>query len=104
MGQTRSPHPNISHTLTSVTTYAHTHQITESEPAWALFGDDKEDSVQRVGVRIVKVPVKENSVFIGAVKLPRSPARACFADTLRTPCIMVEKGGSVYRTGMCVCD
>jgi len=74
-------------------------KITESEPAWALFGDDKEDSVQRVGVTIVKVPVKQNSVFIGAVKLPRSPARACFADTLRTPCIMVEKGGSVYRTG-----
>jgi len=74
-------------------------KITESEPAWALFGDDKTDSVQRVGVTIVKVPVKENSVFIGAVKLPRSPKNACFADTLRTPCIMVEKGGSVYRTG-----
>ena len=29
----------------------------------------------------------------------RSPAVACFADTLRTPAIMVEKGGSLYRTG-----
>ena len=74
-------------------------QITESEPAWALFGDDKTDSLQRVGVRIVEMPLKENAVFIGAVKLPRSPARSCFADTLRTPAIMVEKGGSIYRTG-----
>jgi len=74
-------------------------KITESEPAWALFGDDKTDSLQRVGVRIVEMPLKENAVFIGAVKLPRSPARSCFADTLRTPAIMVEKGGSIYRTG-----
>lgn len=74
-------------------------KITESEPAWAIFGDDKTDSVQRVGVKVVKVAEKENAVFIGAVKVPRSPASTCFADTLRTPAIMVEKGGSVYRTG-----
>jgi len=35
--------------------------MTEGDPSWALFGDDKTDSVQRVMVRIVKVPVKENS-------------------------------------------
>ena len=39
------------------------------------------------------------TVFVGVVKLPRSPAKTCFADTLRTPAAMVEKGGSVYRTG-----
>ena len=53
-----------------------------------------------MGVKVVKVAEKENAVFIGAVKVPRSPASTCFADTLRTPAIMVEKGGSVYRTGV----
>ena len=74
-------------------------KITESDPAWALFGDDKMDTIQRVGVKIVKCPPKQNSVFIGVCKMPRSPSRPCFADTIRTPACMVEKGGSVYRTG-----
>jgi hypothetical protein len=71
-------------------------QITESDPAFAVFGSDSTSGIQRFGVKVVK---QVNSLHIGVLVNPRTPSRPCWADTLRTPAVMIGKGGSVYRTG-----
>ncbi|EKX53758.1 hypothetical protein GUITHDRAFT_150280 [Guillardia theta CCMP2712] len=71
-------------------------KVTDSEPAFAIFGNDMSSGVQKVGVRVLK---RKFSMFVGILSQPRSPSKPCWADTLRTPAVMLGKGGSVYRTG-----
>eukprot|EP00960_Hanusia_phi_P017926 527185-Hanusia_phi.AAC.1 len=69
---------------------AGTDRVTDSEPAFATFGNEMSSGVQKVGVRVLK---RKFSLFVGILSEPRSPSKPCWADTLRTPAVMVGKGG-----------
>jgi hypothetical protein len=71
-------------------------QITDSDPAFAVFGNDNPSGIQRFGVKITK---QVFGLYIGVLSNPRTPSKPCYADNLRTPAVMIGKGGSVYRTG-----
>lgn len=71
-------------------------KVTDSPPAYAIFGNDMTSGIQRYGVKVIK---QVDSIQVGVLVNPRTPSRPCWADTLRTPAVMIGKGGSVYRTG-----
>ena len=71
-------------------------QVTDSAPAFAVFGNDLTTGIQRYGVKILK---QVHALHVGVLLNPRTPSKPCWADTLRTPAVMIGKGGSVYRTG-----
>ena len=61
-----------------------------------MFGNDLTTGIQRYGVKILK---QVHALHVGVLLNPRTPSKPCWADTLRTPAVMIGKGGSVYRTG-----